>query len=116
MNGSIVNAMWRLSPLALLSLPGNGAVDSGARDGEKFRHIAINLLRREPHHKRGIKARRKRAGWDRDYLVQVLTGESKCACPGRRAKSDGLDVRKLLSMLMRYHHGERQVWQVVKIP
>jgi transposase len=34
----------------------------------------------------------------------------------RRAKSDGLDVRKLLSMLMRYHHGERQVWQVVKIP
>src|SRR5262249_26548286 len=34
----------------------------------------------------------------------------------RRAKSDGLDVRKLLSMLMRYHHGERQVWQVVQVP
>ena len=34
----------------------------------------------------------------------------------RRAKSDGLDVRKLLSMLMRYHHGERHVWQVVKVP
>jgi transposase len=34
----------------------------------------------------------------------------------RRAKSDGLDVRKLLRMLMRSHHGERQVWQVVKIP
>src|SRR4030095_1255726 len=34
----------------------------------------------------------------------------------RRAKSDGLDVRKWLSMLMRYHHGERHVWQVVKIP
>src|SRR5437016_4092272 len=31
----------------------------------------------------------------------------------RRAKSDGLDVCKLLSMLMRYHEGERQVWQVV---
>ncbi len=27
----------------------------------------------------------------------------------RRAKSDGLDVRKLLSMLMRYEHGEREV-------
>ena len=27
----------------------------------------------------------------------------------RRAKSDGLDVRKLLSMLLRYAHGERQV-------
>src|SRR2546427_9312952 len=34
----------------------------------------------------------------------------------RRAKSDGLDVRKLLSMLIRYQHGERQVWQVVKVP
>src|SRR5215470_14323239 len=34
----------------------------------------------------------------------------------RRAKSDGLDVRKMLRMLMRYHHGERQVWQVVKVP
>src|SRR5687767_9318328 len=34
----------------------------------------------------------------------------------RRAKSDGLDVRKLLSMLMRYHHGECQVWQVVEVP
>src|SRR5262249_20075742 len=30
----------------------------------------------------------------------------------RRAKSDGLDVRKLLSMLLRYVYGERQVWQV----
>jgi transposase len=34
----------------------------------------------------------------------------------RRAKSDGVDVRKLLSMLMRYEQGERQVWQVVKAP
>jgi transposase len=34
----------------------------------------------------------------------------------RRAKSDGLDVRKLLSMLLRYHQGECQVWQVVKVP
>src|SRR5215472_5329524 len=34
----------------------------------------------------------------------------------RRAKSDGLDVRKLLSMLIRYHEGERQVWQMVHVP
>src|SRR5918999_4369474 len=34
----------------------------------------------------------------------------------RRAKSDGLDVRKLLSMLIRYEQGERQVWQVVHVP
>src|SRR4029450_5095177 len=34
----------------------------------------------------------------------------------RRAKSDGLDVRKLVSMLRRYHHGERQVWRGVHVP
>jgi len=34
----------------------------------------------------------------------------------RRAKSDGLDVRKLLSMLMRYEQGEREVWRVVHVP
>jgi hypothetical protein len=34
----------------------------------------------------------------------------------RRAKSDGLDVHKLLTMLMRFHHGERDVWRVVHVP
>ena len=34
----------------------------------------------------------------------------------RRAKSDGLDVRKLVSMLRRYAQGERPVWQVVNVP
>ena len=34
----------------------------------------------------------------------------------RRAKSDGLDVRKLLSMLMRYEYSEREVWRVVHVP
>jgi predicted transposase YbfD/YdcC len=48
--------------------------EKGAQTFAVLRHIAFNLLRRETHHKRGIKARRKRAGWDRDYLVQVLTG------------------------------------------
>lgn len=48
--------------------------EHGAQTFAVLRHITLNLLRREPHHKRGIKARRKRAGWDRDYLVQVLTG------------------------------------------
>ena len=34
----------------------------------------------------------------------------------RRAKSDGLDVRKLVEMLMRYALGERRVWRVVHVP
>jgi predicted transposase YbfD/YdcC len=46
----------------------------GAQNLAVLRQMALNLLRRESGHKRGIKARRKRAGWDRDYLFQVLTG------------------------------------------
>jgi predicted transposase YbfD/YdcC len=46
----------------------------GAQHRAVLRHRALHLLRRESGHKRGIKARRKRAGWDRDYLLQVLTG------------------------------------------
>jgi len=34
----------------------------------------------------------------------------------RRAKTDRLDADKLLSMLMRYHAGERRVWAVVRVP
>ena len=34
----------------------------------------------------------------------------------RRAKSDRLDVRKLLTMLMRYHAGESTVWSVLRVP
>ena len=53
----------------------------GAQNMAVLRHMALNLLRQEGGHKRGIKARRKRAGWDRDYLFKVLTGYAKCAYP-----------------------------------
>jgi predicted transposase YbfD/YdcC len=48
--------------------------DKGAQNFAVFRHIALHLLQRERDHKRGLKARRKRAGWDRQYLMQVLMG------------------------------------------
>lgn len=34
----------------------------------------------------------------------------------RRAKSDRLDGDKLLEMLLRWHHGERRVWSVLREP
>jgi len=34
----------------------------------------------------------------------------------RRAKSDSLDVAKLLTMLIRYHGGETKLWSVVHVP
>ena len=48
--------------------------EKGAQNFAVLRHIALNLLQRESGHKRGIKARRKRAGWDRQYLIKVLVG------------------------------------------
>ena len=37
-----------------------------------LRHIALNVLKQEKSLKVGIKAKRKRAGWDNDYLLKVL--------------------------------------------
>lgn len=34
----------------------------------------------------------------------------------RRAKTDGMDVAKLLDQLMRYEGGEKKVWHVVRVP
>lgn len=34
----------------------------------------------------------------------------------RRAKTDRLDAGKLVSMLMRYHGGEKKLWAVVRVP
>jgi transposase len=34
----------------------------------------------------------------------------------RRAKTDRVDAGKLLSMLIRYHSGEKQLWKVVQVP
>jgi predicted transposase YbfD/YdcC len=39
-----------------------------------IRHIALNLLKKEKTAGVGVKAKRRAAGWDNDYLLQVLVG------------------------------------------
>jgi hypothetical protein len=46
----------------------------GAENFAVLRHIALNLLKRENPAKRSLKAKRKKAAWDEDYLLKVLTG------------------------------------------
>ncbi len=38
-----------------------------------IRHLALNLLRQDRTAKTSIKARRKKAGWDNDYLLSILS-------------------------------------------
>lgn len=54
--------------LDYIATKGNGA------ENFVLRHIALNLLRREKTSKGSLKGRRKKAGWDNDYLLKVLTG------------------------------------------
>ena len=72
-------APWRLALVIVMQYM-EGLTDRQAADAVR-RHMALHLLRREAGHKRGIKARRKRAGWERDDLFQVVPGEAKCASP-----------------------------------
>ena len=40
-----------------------------------LRHFALNLLKRDPDRKLGVANSRRRAGWDHQYLLRVLTSE-----------------------------------------
>ncbi len=61
--------------------------------------------------------------WLHRYLVEhgvqnVVVDSSSIEVPRRfrRAKTDRLDVKKLLTMLIRYCTGEKKVWSVVRVP
>jgi predicted transposase YbfD/YdcC len=41
-----------------------------------LRHFALNLLKRYPDRRLGVAGTRKRAGWDKDYLLRILTSEA----------------------------------------
>ena len=46
--------------------------DHGGENFALLRRLAMNLLRQEKSSKRSLKAKRKQAGWDNEYLAKVL--------------------------------------------
>ena len=46
----------------------------GAENYSRLSRIALNLLKRDRSIKAGIKAKRLNAGWDHDYLLQLISG------------------------------------------
>ncbi len=48
--------------------------DCRIRRGNGAENIALNLLRQEKTCKGSLKGKRKRAGWDNDYLFKALFG------------------------------------------
>ena len=45
----------------------------GAQNFSRLCRIALNLAKRDNTVKNGVKAKRLKAGWDNDYLLQLLT-------------------------------------------
>jgi predicted transposase YbfD/YdcC len=45
-----------------------------AQNMTTLRHFALNVLKQDSSRKLGVANSRKRAGWDRSYLLQLLTG------------------------------------------
>lgn len=47
--------------------------DNAPQNMATLRHLALNLIRQETTHKRGVKAKIKRAGWDNNYLARLIS-------------------------------------------
>lgn len=71
-HGGIANRLHYVLDVSLNEDACRIRTDHGADNFAVLRHIALNVLRQEKTSTPGIKAKRKQAGWDNDYLARLL--------------------------------------------
>ena len=71
---SIENGLHWVLDLAFREDDARHRAGRTAQNMTTLRHFALNIIKADPDRKLGVANCRKRAGWDRDYLVKLLTG------------------------------------------
>ncbi len=71
---SIENCLHWVLDLAFREDDARHRAKHTAQNMTTLRHFALNIIKADPDRKLGVANCRKRAGWDRDYLVKLLTG------------------------------------------
>lgn len=68
----VENSLHWIYDVAFLEDHSRARKDNAQANLVTLRHIALNILKQDRTSKVGIKAKRKRAGWDKAYLLQLL--------------------------------------------
>ncbi len=70
---SIENSLHWVLDLAFREDEARHRAKNTAQNMTTLRHFALNIIKSDPDRKLGVANTRKRAGWDRSYLIKLLT-------------------------------------------
>ena len=76
---SIENELHWVLDLAFREDEARHRARNTAQNLTTLRHFALNVIKRDAKRKVGVANSRKRAGWDRNYLLQLLIGADSCS-------------------------------------
>lgn len=70
---SIENSLHWVLDIAFREDEARHRAKNTAQNMTTLRHFALNIIKQDPDRKLGVANTRKRAGWDRNYLIKLLT-------------------------------------------
>lgn len=71
---SIENGLHWVLDVAFREDEARHRAGNAAQNLTALRHFALNIVKQDPHRRLGVANTRKRAGWDRNYLIRLLAG------------------------------------------